>query len=66
MKGQFVKYINTMGDSSKNMSPLTLEKEYEIEGEFSWNKPNDCYFIKNDLGVTNFYYKKRFSEPYNK
>ena len=66
MNTQYIKYINQLGDSPNSPSSLTMNKEYEIQGDFSWLDEKDCWMIKNDTGHTTFYFKKRFSEPYNK
>lgn len=61
MKKQFVIYINLMGDT-KNLSGLTLDKEYEVLGPGNIVEPDDSYRILNDNNQTQYYFKKRFSD----
>lgn len=66
MKGQFVKYIHTLGDCPTASTNLTLEQDYQILGEGNIVKQGDSYRIENDKGQQTFYLKQRFSEPFNK
>ena len=50
-----------MGDT-KNISSLTLNKEYEVLGLGNIVEPDDSYRILNDNNQGQFYFKKRFSD----
>ena len=59
---QYVKYINTLGDSLKASTSLRLEKEYEIKGECNIVIQGDSYLITNDNNQSTYYFKTRFSK----
>lgn len=65
MKGQFVKYLKIMGDTN-NISKLTLYQDYLIQGSGNIVKPDDSYLILNDEEQGQFFFKERFSRPFNK